>query len=108
MYTYNAKYISNHDGNTITLLADCGFGIHKVITVRLLGVNAYELNDEDPQKKTKAYDAKHFVGMMLAGGDITIETHKDKDGGYTAVVYVRKEEYALNDILLKEGLAKLN
>ena len=109
MYTYNARYISN-DGDTIKFLVDVGFGIHKEKTVRLLGVDTPELRSKDPQVKAKAYDAKHFVGMMLAGGDIIVKTHKDKEGKhgrYLAEVFVRKEEKSLNELLLEEGLAEV-
>jgi endonuclease YncB( thermonuclease family) len=44
MWDRRAKYVSNHDGDTVTMLLDQGFRDNKEITVRLLGVFAPELS----------------------------------------------------------------
>ena len=44
MWDKRAEYLSNHDGDTIKMILDQGFGDTKLIDVRLLGVYAPELS----------------------------------------------------------------
>jgi len=83
MYQYKATYISNYDGDTIKFIVDLGFGISKIITVRVRGIDTPEMRDSDPAIKLKARDAKEFVSLGLSGAsEITVKTFKDKKGKY--------------------------
>lgn len=44
MWDKRAQFVSNHDGDTVTMILDQGFYETKQIDVRLLGVFAPELN----------------------------------------------------------------
>lgn len=76
---YPAKVISEHDGDTITLDIDLGFGIHIVsgLACRIYGINAPELST--PAGKA----ALEFVKATLKIGDqVLVTSHGwDKYGG---------------------------
>lgn len=42
--TYPATITGVHDGDSATALADLGWGVLRVVTIRLNGINAIELN----------------------------------------------------------------
>lgn len=46
MWDRRARYVSNHDGDTVTVVLDQGFNDTKTIDVRLFGVYAPELSEK--------------------------------------------------------------
>lgn len=113
MYEYRAKYISNHDGDTIKFEVDLGFNITHKITVRLMNIDCYELNSKDEKEAKTAKVAREFVNSLLIDNkSIWIKTHKDgrdKYGRYLAEVqYIDAAGKAkcLNNELIIAGLAK--
>jgi micrococcal nuclease len=82
MYTYKAKVARVIDGDTVVLEIDLGFNIFHVMSCRLLGVNAPELNAKDEVIKVEANACKNFLMSLLPVGKIvTIESKKlDKYG----------------------------
>lgn len=67
MWDKRSTYISNHDGDTITMRLDQGFHDEKVIDVRLLGVYAPELKDDggaDCREEVKSWFAKNNPNLL--------------------------------------------
>jgi endonuclease YncB( thermonuclease family) len=83
-YTYAAKVIAVHDGDTFTADVDLGFQVHVQTAIRLLGCNAIEL--ADPGGK----EARDHLTTLLIGQQVYLRTVKpDKFGGrYDAQVTV--------------------
>lgn len=113
MYEYKAKYISNHDGDTIKFEVDLGFNIIHKITVRLMNIDCYELKSKDEKEAKIAKMAKEFVHSVLTENEpILIKTYKDSKDKYGR--YLAEVEYAdvdgnlkfLNGELIIAGLAK--
>lgn len=50
MWSYRATLIRAHDADTLTILADTGFGGRQQVDVRLLGVSAPELSQPGGQE----------------------------------------------------------
>lgn len=80
-YAYHAAYVSNHDGDTILLRVDRGqitHGYHDFDewTVRLYGIDTWEVTGKD---KPKGLAARDFTASVLrAARRITVQTiHPD-------------------------------
>ena len=101
MYTYKAQVVRVIDGDTVILNIDLGFNIFHVMSCRLAGVNAPELNSKDEAVKLAAIKSKGaLMSMLLVGEWVEIESKKlDKYG--RAIV---KIDY-VNDIMISEGHA---
>ena len=111
MYEYNATVLRVYDGDTIRVDLDLGFGICLTDqSIRLLGIDAFEIRGKD---KIKAIPAKDRLTDLLArsGGKCTIKTKKDKERGkfgrILGEIFVRGEERSLNQVLLDEGLVEI-
>ena len=107
MYTYNAKYIKNYDGDTASFDVDLGFGITNRIIVRFLGINTKELRGTRGKDRQDAVDAKMFVETCLKYSEnIVIKTIKDKKGKYGRyLATIFYDNINLCDQLIEEGLA---
>lgn len=107
MYTYKAKYITNYDGDTITVDIFLGFGIIlKEQKLRLYGINAPELKGKD---KEKGKASKDYLSSILTE-NLIIKTYKDKKekyGRWLADVYNDKGDY-INGYMVKYGYADVN
>jgi micrococcal nuclease len=105
-YTYFAKLVRVIDGDTILLNFDAGFFISFQSKVRLIGINAPEIDSE------KGKEAVAFVEKELTGANLIVETRKkEKYGRYLAFIYYHKEYKDFEDIirygkLLNEELVK--
>ena len=114
-YVYEAKVLSVHDGDTISVEIDLGFELKFTDKIRFYGVNAPELKVRDEKNKLQINPAgMKTLGIvndfMKAGDTILIETIKDKKekyGRYLANIYVskEKEQIFVNKYLLDNGLA---
>ena len=82
MYTYKAQVARVIDGDTVVLEIDLGFKIFHVMSCRLVGVNAPELNAKDEAVKLAAVESKEYLMSLLpVGKEITIKsTRLDKYG----------------------------
>ena len=82
MYTYKAKVGRVIDGDTVVLEIDLGFKIFHVMSCRLLGVNAPELNaKDDPTKAAAVKCTEYLMSLLPVGKIVTIESKKlDKYG----------------------------
>ena len=99
MYTYKAQVVRVIDGDTVILNIDLGFKIFHVMSCRLSGVNAPELNDKDEETKFYAIKSKEFLMLILPVGKIiTIESKKlDKYG--RALVWIDGVNDEVNEYL---------
>ena len=65
MYIYKAKCIKVVDGDTVDAQVDLGFDIHKIIRIRLVGINAPESRTRDLEEKVRGLAAKARVKELL-------------------------------------------
>jgi micrococcal nuclease len=109
-YSYYAKLESVVDGDTLSINFDLGFFLTLKETVRLIGIDAPEINTK------KGKEAAAFVESELKNAHLIIETRKkEKYGRYLAYVYYSKKYKdfvdiirhgkLLNEELVKAGLA---
>ena len=106
MYIYKAKCIKVVDGDTVDAQVDLGFDTHKIIRIRLVGINAPESRTRDLEEKVRGLAAKARVKELL-------KEHKNifvlksqgvgKFGRCLGEIYLG--EVKLNDILITEGHA---
>lgn len=107
-YVYSAKVLSNHDGDTVTLLVDCGFRLSFEMVVRLSRIDTPELRAPTMVEGAASRD---FVRQKVVGKAVTIKTEKDKTekyGRYLADIYYTDDlgkETCLNDQLVLNGFA---
>ncbi len=126
---FRAKVDGVHDGDTVTLLVDCGFRNYKLDKFRLEGINAPELHAADPAVRNAATKSRdrllallRCVGQDFDGGPgfgdpwplrVIIKKGPEKYGRWLARVFVRAPsakgadcvEICVNDQLVAEGLA---
>ncbi len=111
LYWYRAKCINVVDGDTIDVVTDLGFRDSWEHRVRLAGLDAYELNDDDGACRRLAAEGKAFVAAKVQGKDVILNTMKDrpeKYGRWLAVVYYLGADGSwlnLNEGIVAEGLA---
>lgn len=63
MWDRRARYAGNHDGDTITVVLDQGFGDTKTIDIRLYGVYAPELSEKGGPE-CRDFVTKWFIEQM--------------------------------------------
>ena len=105
-FIFNAVIYNVVDGDTVDALIDLGFGIYTKQRLRLLGINASELNSKDASEREKATKAKDYLISEVLGKDVIIHSKsKDKYGRYLADIYVN--DLNINDLLINKGLAEV-
>jgi micrococcal nuclease len=96
-YHYSCKVIDIHDGDTIKVDIDLGFGVVlKNQTFRFFGINAPEIHGET---KTAGLKTTAYVQQVLADKDIIIESIKDekeKFGRWLGRIYYQDGEEWIN------------
>ena len=114
-FVYEAKVLSVHDGDTISVEIDLGFELKFTDKIRFYGLNAPELKIRNDKNKlvenpagTKTLEiVKEFLPI---GSTIVVETIKDKKekyGRYLANIYAMRdgEQINVNKWLLDYKLA---
>ena len=103
---FNAKYIKNYDGDTITFDLDCDIDFFcKDAKIRLFGIDTAEIRTKDKCKKAKGYKAKQFVKDRLSNAS-NIELKDCVKGKYFRVVgHIIYDGKNLSKELLKANLA---
>jgi micrococcal nuclease len=107
-YHYSCKVVDIHDGDTIKVDIDLGFGVVlKSQTFRFFGINAPEIHGET---KTAGLKTTAYVQQVLADKDIIIESIKDekeKFGRWLGKIYYLdgSDWKDLNQELLDKDLA---
>ena len=115
MYTYKAKCLRVVDGDTLDAQIDLGFDTHKVIRIRLVGINTPESRTRDLEEKARGLAAKQFVKDTLAKHENSFilqshgvgkygrclgELHVDMVDGKESLTLIN-----VNELLIKEGHA---
>lgn len=94
MYTYSAFVTGVHDGDSITVDIDLGFGVWlKKQKIRLMGIDAPELRGTEEERK-EAIAVRDYLRKRILNQKVTIETHKDSKGKYgrwLAVVIINED-----------------
>jgi len=108
MYTYKVKEVLRVvDGDTVDILIDLGFGIHKKERVRMAGIDAPETRTKDFKEKSFGMEAKLWLTECLETVQpITIKTEKEgKYGRILGWLYVNDSDESVNEIMISEGYA---
>ena len=109
MFEYRAKVTAVYDADTITVDIDLGFHAwQKKMKLRFYGIDAPEMRGKERPDGLKARD---WLRQRILGNEVTIITHKDKQGKYgrwLAEVYPADEQFekSFNVQLVDAGLAK--
>lgn len=109
MYQYKIKKINRIiDGDTVDLDIDLGFGLTLSQRVRLKNINAPETKTLDLEEKAKGLEAKEWLKKELSPQkEWIIETTKeDKYGRILGTIYCAGDPIAINERMLREGIAK--
>lgn len=107
-YHYSAKVVDIHDGDTIKVDIDLGFGITlKNQTFRFFGINAPEIHGET---KTAGLKTTAYVQQVLTDKEIiifTIKDEKEKFGRWLGRIFYHdgNDWVDLNSELINKGLA---
>jgi len=96
---YEATVLSNHDGDTITVIVDLGLETSRKEVVRLAGIDAPEMGTP------KGADSRDRLRALVVGRTVVLEDKgREKYGRMMAVVWVGVTN--VNQLLVDEGLAK--
>ncbi len=99
---HSAKVTRVVDGDTYLATVELDFAITINITVRLMGVDCWELHGDE---KAKGMEAKAFVETTIGGAVITLNPYKrDSFGRWLCDVYIKGEFLA--DLLSDHGHLK--
>mgnify|MGYP003153893848 FL=1 len=106
MYIYKAKCLRVVDGDTLDAQVDLGFDIHKVIRVRLVGINTPESRTRDLEEKERGLAAKAFVKDILKKHKNYFILQSQGVGKYGRCLgEIFLGDTKLNDLLINEGHA---
>ena len=106
MYIYKAKCLRVVDGDTLDAQVDLGFDIHKVIRVRLVGINTPESCTRDLEEKERGLAAKAFVKDILKKHKNYFILQSQGVGKYGRCLgEIFLGDTKLNDLLINEGHA---
>ena len=81
MYEYKATVISVTDGDTVRLNIDLGFNVTINTPIRLMGINAPEVNTV-AGKVAKTY----LKELLPVGTSVTLRSYKDKTEKYGRIL----------------------
>jgi len=106
-YFYKGKVLDVYDGDTLTLLIDCGFNIHFKQKIRLLGIDTPEIRTKNKKEKEMGYMARDYVRSLVLGKNVYFKSEKKgKFGRYLATIYLELHTETLNELLIKTGFAR--
>jgi len=110
IYQYKAKLIRIIDADTIVADIDLGFNVWVKNTIRLFGINAWEVRTRDLEEKAKGILATERLTQLLAGAQnqFILESRGiDKYGRSLGIIFIKTSESQinLNNLLLTEGHA---
>jgi micrococcal nuclease len=108
MYVYQAVVVRVYDGDTITVRIDLGFGVSKIETLRLFGIDTPEVRGDEREAGLKSRD---WLRTLILNKEIIVKTYKDKKGKYgryLADIFIEQETgpVNINDWLVRENLAE--
>jgi micrococcal nuclease len=106
MYEYKALVARVVDADTIDVIIDLGFGVHKTERLRIAGIDAAEVRGPE---KVIGKQAKAFVEKLILDRQVIVFTlqEKGKFGRYIAdVVYdIEGGQANLGAVLVEKGFA---
>lgn len=104
-YVYRALVVDVYDGDTVTLKVDLGFNVSTKVKARLHGIDAPEVRGEERPEGLKARD---FLRDMILNKEVTIRTHRDKQGKYGRwLVEIFADELNICKELVDNGYASI-
>lgn len=92
-YTYSARVLAVHDGDTFTVRVDLGFRAGLDLELRIADVDAPELRHPGGR------EARAYLAALTAGALVTVTTHKTRAGAD-----VRSFVRYVADVTLADGL----
>lgn len=106
-YVYeNVNITKVIDGDTVEAMVDLGFDVWKVMKLRLYGIDAPELKDDNLEIRQKAYDSKDYLEKLILNKNVKIESFgPDKYGRTLATIY--DGDCSINDLMIKNNMAVL-
>lgn len=107
MYEYNAKILRVVDGDTIEVELDLGFHLKYKNVIRLARINADELRDVDPEKRSNAKKAKEYLTVLLPKDTSVVVLSKSLDKYGRILGEVLFNQLNVVDKLLEEKLVNL-
>ena len=99
LFTYLAQVIKIVDADTIDLMVDLGFDVHKKVRCRLAGINAPEMKTEEGKL------AKAFLVQELPLNSTVIMISKEYDKYGRSVADILYNNVSLSKLLLEKGFA---
>lgn len=95
------------DGDTIVVRDDQGVET----TVRLIGVDAYEIGEADPEHRYWARRARWWLGLQLVGQAVRLEGDPlcrptDRYGRRLAYVVRINDDWPVNTSIIEQGYAR--
>ena len=102
------------DGDTIDVLIDLGFDLHKKERVRIAGVDTPEKRTRDLEEKALGIDATNWLkdkldGAISGADDLVIRTELvggvGKYGRLLGWLYIGDSTVSLNEQMIEEGYA---
>jgi endonuclease YncB( thermonuclease family) len=81
--SWDATVVSNHDGDTVTIMVDHEWGIYSERQIRIYGINAPEL--VDPAGKV----ARDYMAQLLPTGTKVLFTPKREKNGLMTLSFAR-------------------
>ncbi|HLF15638.1 MAG TPA: thermonuclease family protein [Bacteroidota bacterium] len=108
-YTYDARVVSVHDGDTVTLDVDLGFKVFARLPIRLIGINAPEMNTEAGKTSRSK-----LIELIPDGSRVSLVSEKDRADKYGGrwlgrifpVSRGTKTYQSVNDWMVEKGLAR--
>lgn len=106
-YEYYGQCSRVIDGDTIEVVLDLGMYISHTIRVRLLNVDAAEINSGSAEDRERGINAKNITSEWLFNKPVKLITVKDSTtfNRYLGVVYVDDPNFSslinVNEILMK-------
>lgn len=113
-YVYRADLVEVHDGDSLVLHIDQGFGTWKHgVNIRLLDVYAPEVRTTNLVEKKKGLLVKEFlmkeILRLAPDRRVIVQTHKDDDdkyGRYLGVIWAGGKDMnaAVRDFMTSQGI----
>ncbi len=107
-YIRQAKVLSVYDGDTITILVDCGYYTYHKATLRLYGIDTPEVRTKDKAEKKKGLMVRDWLRGMILKKDIIVKSikqgKKGKFGRFLCQIYIN--DVCINDEIVKLGYGK--
>ena len=106
-FEYKARYIKNHDGDTITFLMEIYPDTLVLRNVRLYGIDTPEIYGKCPEEKARAIVARDYVEEKLSASEDIVVTVIDigKYGRPVSLVKVDGKDLATD--MIAKGFGRL-